>query len=253
MAKLKYDTKLRNIQLNGGETKYYNICFKETWDEVKAILKPYGITLSDYEVIFEDDEYKTETNSEHFGATSVDVFYMDNVIARGSIDGSNCCDREGKLVIYLSTLERIYGQQNTTSEGTQELQNSVSKKDSYKLVGILNMFDLIPDFIYPVFEKDGQYYFHFGDQEKLKIEEFCPIKEEIHTKIVKLDKIKVNHSCEEAVFYLDSDPVFGFQTAENEVFLGHFAEMKKFLETFETEEEFLKNEIEDFIESVKTS
>lgn len=253
MAKLKYDTKLRNLQLIGAVNEHYNVCFKETWEQAKAILKPYGITLSDYEVIFADNEYKTETKSEHFGATSGAVFYKDIVIARGSIDGSNYCDREGKLIIYLSTLERIYGVPNTALEKTDEPKKKVSKDEGYKLVGILNMFDLIPDFIYPVFEKDGQFYFHFGIMEELKTEEFLPIKTEIHSKIVKFDNLKVNNSFEGEVFNLETAPVFGFQTSENEVFLGHFAEMKKFLETFEAKEVFLRNEIKDFIECVKTS
>lgn len=34
-----------------------------------------------------------------------------------------------------------------------------SDGNQYKLVGTMNMFDIVPDFVYPVFESQGKYYF----------------------------------------------------------------------------------------------
>lgn len=34
-------------------------------------------------------------------------------------------------------------------------KNVISDEGQYKLFGTMNMFDFVPDFVYPVFEKNG--------------------------------------------------------------------------------------------------
>ena len=48
-------------------------------------------------------------------------------------------------------------------------------QEIYKLAGILNLFNVVPDFVYPVFERNNQYYFMTGDEDTLKTEGYIPV------------------------------------------------------------------------------
>lgn len=119
-------------------------------------------------------------------------------------------------------------------------------KEKYKLVGILNVFDVIPDFIYPIFERDNQHFFQQGDDKSLKLEEFVLVKESVIDRIVLLKDLQVNAS-PQTEFTISSKPLFGFQFSDEEVYLGFYEEMKEFLLSFETEDTILKKEISDFL------
>lgn len=110
MATLYFDTKIRDITINNGifGSRHYSSCFSERWEEAKSILSEYGITLSDYEIIFEGSEYQIQAIPGHFGSRSGKVFYKDILIAKGSISGSNYCDREANLEFDLGRLKTEY-------------------------------------------------------------------------------------------------------------------------------------------------
>jgi len=116
----------------------------------------------------------------------------------------------------------------------------------YKLVGILNLFNVIPDFIYLVFERNKQYYLLTGDEETLRIKEFVPVKNSAIGRIIKLSYLNTNE-IQQVDFTKESKPIFGFQVSDTEVFLGFFEEIKEFLQNFETQDEILKEEISDFL------
>lgn len=118
--------------------------------------------------------------------------------------------------------------------------------ENYKLVGILNMFNVIPDFIFPVFEKDGHYYFETGDEATLKLEEFVEVKQSCVDRIAFLHKFKTNLS-RDVEIALKSAPIFGFQVSDDYVFIGNFEEIKKFLISYETNDTILRKQIEDFL------
>lgn len=119
-------------------------------------------------------------------------------------------------------------------------------QDNYKLVGILNLFDIVPDFVYPIFERDNQYYFITGDQEALKTEGFEVLKDAAVKRIIRLSDLKINEF-KQREFSKESTPIFAFQVSAREVYLGFFEEIKEFLKNLETEDEILKRAIEDFI------
>lgn len=119
-------------------------------------------------------------------------------------------------------------------------------QSNYKLVGILNLFDIVPDFVYPIFERDSQYYFITGDQEDLKTEGFEVVKDAAVKRIIRLSDLKINEF-KQREFSKESNPIFAFQVSETEVYFGFFEEIKEFLKDFETEDEILKVTIEDFI------
>lgn len=110
MASLKFDAKLETVTLrNSSGTTYYQPWAKERWEELKTILRNFGIILSSpYELEFVDDNYLIQSVPKFFGATNVNVLYKDKVIAKGCVDGSNYCDKEGLLTIYMDVLESIY-------------------------------------------------------------------------------------------------------------------------------------------------
>ena len=70
----------------------------------------------------------------------------------------------------------------------------------YKLVGFLNIFDVIPDFAFPVFEHAGELYFQHGKDKA--ITEFVRVKEEVLLKIIPLpDKNSITIT-------INSDPIY---------------------------------------------
>ena len=112
MATLKFDRKIETIEVIGSsDTNYYHPYpfDMKPWEELKTILSRYGIILSSpYELEFVDDEYSIESVPGYFGENSGNVLYKDRIIAKGSVDGSNYCDQEGELTIYMDVLESIY-------------------------------------------------------------------------------------------------------------------------------------------------
>ncbi len=112
MSTLKFDRKLETVELiSSSDTNYYHPYpfDMEPWEKLKTILSRFGIILSSpYELEFVDDEYHIQPVPGYFGANDGKVLYKDKIIAKGSVDGSNYCDREGKLTIYMNVLESIY-------------------------------------------------------------------------------------------------------------------------------------------------
>jgi len=113
MANLHCDVSLSTIVLyNYAEKTHFPLWREEKLDQVQAILKEFGITFpSKWDVIFEGEAYKLRALPQHFGAQDVEVLYRDYVIAKAEVVGSNYCDREGILTIYLDTLSTIYDSQ----------------------------------------------------------------------------------------------------------------------------------------------
>ena len=52
-----------------------------------------------------------------------------------------------------------------------------NKENRYKLIGTMNMFGIVPDFVYPIFENNGKYYFE-NSYNSLEIDSFYEICEE---------------------------------------------------------------------------
>lgn len=112
MVKLSFDRMIQTVEVRSkvGTRYYHPYSFDmEPWENLKTILSRFGITLSSpYELEFVDDEYLIESVPGFFGAIGGNVLYKGKVIANGSVDGSNYCDQEGELIIYMDVLESIY-------------------------------------------------------------------------------------------------------------------------------------------------
>ena len=61
------------------------------------------------------------------------------------------------------------------------------KNNCYKFIGVINFFGVYPDFVYPIFEKDGKYYFQ--KTHNSMITSFNEIKDDLRINmIIFLDK-----------------------------------------------------------------
>lgn len=110
MAKIKLDCSIDMVTVYGeGNTRYYHPYLEESWNELKEKLNIFGISFSSlYEIEFSDKEYKLCGKEQPFGGRDVFVYYGNTRIAKAYISGSNYCDREGRLDIYLSDLKNAY-------------------------------------------------------------------------------------------------------------------------------------------------
>lgn len=116
----------------------------------------------------------------------------------------------------------------------------------YKLVGFLNMFDLVPGFVYPVFksmtEKTDDFYLQNGENDKLN--EFVVLKEEYRSKV--LSSGVDNRPC---LLTVDSKPIYAFQIGS--IFLyGDSSRMIELIQDFKTDDELTIQEIKDFYEEI---
>lgn len=129
----------------------------------------------------------------------------------------------------------------------------------FKLVGVLNRFDLIPDFVEPIFickqditDEHGEppYYFQVGDDETDTLMSFSRIDEygEQYIQQVKLlETLNVNINSTK-LFNIHSKPIYAFQTTEKDVYIGEYSDMKKYLNSYHTESKILREEIQDFLD-----
>lgn len=110
MAKLDSVCSIELVTVYEDEnTRYYRPFFEKRWNELKEELKNFGISFSSlYDIEFSGSQYKLAGQNQHFGARDVYVYYDSTCVAKAYISGSNFCDREGRLDIYLSKLKSVY-------------------------------------------------------------------------------------------------------------------------------------------------
>jgi len=120
----------------------------------------------------------------------------------------------------------------------------------FRLVGVLNMFEIIPDFVIPIFtcvqddsdEINKEYYFQIVNDEKDKLISFAKLNDYGKNQVIHLFNRKI-----EELFDIHSEPIYAFQYSENQIFWGKYIEVKEFLEKYKTEDSILKEEIQDFL------
>lgn len=121
----------------------------------------------------------------------------------------------------------------------------------YRLIGFLNLFDMVPDFVYPVFENDGLYYFQ--DEKNGKIIDFVLVKSSVYSMITKIDKCKQILGIKKAILEIGSKSVFAFQIEKSKVVCGEDVYMFKFFQRYIAENEFIRKEIAVFKEELSNS
>lgn len=126
-----------------------------------------------------------------------------------------------------------------------------SDKSGYKLFGIMNMFRFIPDFVYPVFENNGKYYFQSSDN-GLEIDSFQEIISENHIKMTRALTFSINKLLKIKDYYVVGDePLVVFQINENDYFIGTSEEFLEFTRHITIENEMLYKGVSDFKNEIK--
>lgn len=117
----------------------------------------------------------------------------------------------------------------------------------YNFFGILNMFDICPDFVFPIFERNGIYFFEDVNEDTGKIKDFIPVKQDAVRLIKKTDEFELS-KIQSKYFCIGSPALVAFQVNESYLQIGTISELKVFLSTYETNDKILENEIKSFFE-----
>lgn len=112
----------------------------------------------------------------------------------------------------------------------------------FQLCGFINMFGIIPDFVYPVYLADGEYYLSNGD--KNKIDSFIKIKEEYKKEVELLPEWyqQIRKKPGSAQIYI-------YQYGYSDVYVGSGWELSKDLKNIEVENEILKKDLKKFLDN----
>ena len=125
----------------------------------------------------------------------------------------------------------------------------------YKLAGFLNMFDIIPDFVYPVFwladdTSIDRLYLQEGNKDTIM--NFVPLKESVYYKVVyykELNKIE-GMTVNDGVAVLDR-AIYAFQIDSQNVICGDSEKLIQFFNNYSTNDKILLNEIKEFRSEIK--
>lgn len=120
--------------------------------------------------------------------------------------------------------------------------------ERYKLVGIINLYNVCPDFVFPVFQcfEDNKLYFQNGKIDI--IQNFDYIGEKLEDKVVYFTNIQndVVILCENEVD-IDEMPVLAFQNENRDILCANAEDMIDFLKDYHTDNDVLQKIINGYI------
>lgn len=143
-------------------------------------------------------------------------------------------------------------------------------KDSFVLSGFINTFNIVPAFVTPVFkrkiedEDEDMYFVQYVDNNKIILDVFSDFSDSFYLSKVKFyecSKYKtsdlngtilstpIDYNRINNIYFDLKEPIFGFQTKE-EIVYGREESFTNFLNKFETDDKYLKEEINDFKENI---
>lgn len=119
--------------------------------------------------------------------------------------------------------------------------------NGYKFIGVLNLFNLYPDFLFPIYQKGEEFFFHNGKRNR--IYNFDRITESVREKIVFLDSedVFITNTSKNQYFFEHDTPVYAFQNSEKEIFCADLGDMIKYLSMFATNDKILSKQINRFV------
>ena len=123
--------------------------------------------------------------------------------------------------------------------------------EQYKLVGTMNIFGLIPDFVYPIFESKGKYFFQNSDN-CLNIDSFDEIYGENNiNRINLLDTANNRLIGIKECYSIGDEPVIAFQFSQDDYFIGTIDGFNNIMKDIKFEDQILSEDITDFLNEVK--
>ena len=123
--------------------------------------------------------------------------------------------------------------------------------EQYKLVGTMNIFGLITDFVYPVFECKERYYFQNSDN-YLNIYSFDEIYGGNNINRIKMLDTSNNRLIGIKEYYsIGDEPVVAFQFSQDDYFMGTIDDFNDIMKNIKFEDKILSKDITDFQNEVK--
>lgn len=115
----------------------------------------------------------------------------------------------------------------------------------YKPYGIVNIFNVVPNFVFVVLECDGKFYFSYNDKH-LKVQYFHEVPPSVIKNMKSFDQFICKQRLPKEIT-LNSDFLFAFQVNEKELQIGTYSDLISFFSTYKSDDEILKRKITDFI------
>jgi len=129
-------------------------------------------------------------------------------------------------------------------------KNRVTK---YELMGTMNMFDIAPDFVHPVFESNGKFYFQ-NSEDGQTIDSFYEIQGEKHLK--KIRPLSNSYNMLVAIkdsYSIGSEPIVAFQVDKNIIYISDVKNFIEFTEDYKPENEIVEQQLSDFKKDIQLS
>lgn len=109
----------------------------------------------------------------------------------------------------------------------------MNKNCKYNLVGSVNLFGMIPDYVLPVFERNGNYYFQVSNLSG-KIDTFVESSNTLkNCEINLLENSSLVNSFKNK-YKVNDDAIIMYQMNEEKYFLGTFGEFSNFIDSQST-------------------
>lgn len=159
--------------------------------------------------------------------------------------------------ITVKRLKRIKSEHEKNMKRLIESKSSLYDSD-FKLIGVLNMFEIIPDFVIPIFINTQEeiedpnimnksFYVQVGSDENDTIEYFTKLDNYRHVSKERVRIFSGIDSFSRGIYDIKSRPLYAFQYTDEDIFWGNYLEMKEFLKNYKTDDEVLQEQIQDFL------
>lgn len=117
----------------------------------------------------------------------------------------------------------------------------------------MNIIDIIPDFVYPIFESNGKYYFQ-NSNNNIEIDSFDEIINEKYISKIKPLNLSFNKLVNIKEYYeIGDEPLVAFQLNENTYFIGKSDDFNEFIKEVKIEDEKLSKDIHNFQNEIKSA
>lgn len=118
--------------------------------------------------------------------------------------------------------------------------------NTYKLVGTLNFYSVLPAFVYPIFEKDGIFYLQIT-KDLSSINSYSEILKETDIKRIKFFNKNTKLVDIKKEYKVGDKCILAFQVDNDNIFVSCFTFFISYIKDFHTEDKLLKEEIDILI------
>ena len=114
---------------------------------------------------------------------------------------------------------------------------------NYTLIGFLDLFGIKPNFVFPVFKKNKEWFFQDGSKDH--INDFVPVKDSVRPMLIPLSKGKIIN-----VTKL-SHPIYAFIDEFGKIEYGDSFFFSLYFMDYKTDDSLLKKKISDFLHEIE--